>query len=652
MAFYPTKIPLHYKCRSMGERDMFGEMVERCRAIGLRTLIARTDPHAVHQDVCDAHPDWLFVNEKGDKVRHWTYGEAWVTCALGPYNFEFMNEVNREIFSLYDVDLLFSNRWAGASGCHCEHCQRNFRQASGFELPRSKDPQDPAYRAYMLWRENRLFELVQHWNAAIHAVKPHAHFIPNSGGGATSDLDMRRLGDSVPLLVADRQARAGLMAPWANGKNAKEFRSTLGPGKPVLAGANVGICGKHRWMDSTKSDAEYRMWLAEAVAHGMVPRYTKHMAHVWDKRWVKTVEEFFGWHATVERYLRNERPLARVALVYSQQTGRFYGGEQAESKVEEHILGMYQALVEARLPFEMVHDHFLDEQHLAPYKTLILSNTAALSDEQCRQLRAFVQRGGSIVATFETSLYDEWGKRRDNLGLADVFGVDVTGAVQAGIKSTYASVVPHPQTGQYHPLVAGLEDAGRIIYGTQRLPVSARAPFADTPLTLVPRFPDLPMEEGYPRQAKTDIPEAYLREIGQSRIVYFPWDIDRVHWEVLLPDHATLLRNAVLWATNEEPPATVTGTGQIDVSVWKQAGSMTVNLVNLNNPMTMRGNMRELLPSPPQVVRLRLPQGAVIERVHLLRRNETPSWRREGDVLVVHVPSVLDLELVAVDLGA
>ena len=75
-----------------------------------------------------------------------------------------------------------------------------------------------------------------------------------------------------------------------------------------------------------------------------------------------------------------------------------------------------------------------------------------------------------------------------------------------------------------------------------------RAPavqISDPPLTLVPSYPDLPMEEVYPRQAKTDIPEVYLREIGTSRIVYFPWDIDRIFWEMLNVDHGKLLSNAV-----------------------------------------------------------------------------------------------------------
>jgi len=63
----------------------------------------------------------------------------------------------------------------------------------------------------------------------------------------------------------------------------------------------------------------------------------------------------------------------------------------------------------------MVHDRLLDATHLDPLKTLILPNIAALSDAQCTQLRAFVQRGGGLVATYETSLYNEWGTQRKTL---------------------------------------------------------------------------------------------------------------------------------------------------------------------------------------------------------------------------------------------
>ena len=74
---------------------------------------------------------------------------------------------------------------------------------------------------------------------------------------------------------------------------------------------------------------------------------------------------YYQW----ESYLRNEAPIARVAIVYSQQTWNYYGGDQGQAKVEDHALGYYHALVEARIPFEMVHDGLLDEEHTRPFKT-------------------------------------------------------------------------------------------------------------------------------------------------------------------------------------------------------------------------------------------------------------------------------------------
>src|ERR1700760_3831295 len=32
VAFYPTKVPYHYRSKFLGDRDIFGEMVKGCRA--------------------------------------------------------------------------------------------------------------------------------------------------------------------------------------------------------------------------------------------------------------------------------------------------------------------------------------------------------------------------------------------------------------------------------------------------------------------------------------------------------------------------------------------------------------------------------------------------------------------------------------------
>ena len=88
---------------------------------------------------------------------------------------------------------------------------------------------------------------------------------------------------------------------------------------------------------------------------------------------------------------------------------------------------------------------------------------------QCRQIREFVARGGGIVATYETSLYDEWGERRPDFGLADLFGASFDGSLDERMQNSYLRLETDPHTGKRHPILAGLEDAERIINGVSRV---------------------------------------------------------------------------------------------------------------------------------------------------------------------------------------
>ncbi|PYR33432.1 MAG: hypothetical protein DMF93_25295, partial [Acidobacteria bacterium] len=289
-----TEVPLHHRSAWMGDADPFGQLFDGCRRRNM-VVIARTDPHAAHQDVCDAHPDWIAVDANGDKRRHWASPELWVTCALGPYNFEFMTAVHKEIASRYAVDGIFGNRWSGSGMCYCEHCQRTFRAATGLELPRTTDPRDRARRAHLAWQEQRLFDVWRLWDREIRAINPRARFIANAGGGALSPLDMKTVGELSATLFADRQARHGLMAPWANGKNAKEYRATLGR-KPIGGIFSVGVEEPYRWKDSVQSEAELCIWVADGTANGLRPWFTKFSGTLYDKRWLDSVEKIYTWH--------------------------------------------------------------------------------------------------------------------------------------------------------------------------------------------------------------------------------------------------------------------------------------------------------------------------------------------------------------------
>src|SRR5207247_2710688 len=118
--------------------------------------------------------------------------------------------------------------------------------------------------------EDLLFELWQLWEREVRAINPNSCVIPNTGGGATSSLDMKRIGELAPALIADRQARRGVAAPWANGKNGKEFRATMGR-KPIVGIFSVGLEEPYRWKASVQNAAAFQFWGADGVANGLRP---------------------------------------------------------------------------------------------------------------------------------------------------------------------------------------------------------------------------------------------------------------------------------------------------------------------------------------------------------------------------------------------
>ncbi len=82
-----------------------------------------------------------------------------------------------------------------------------------------------------------------------------------------------------------------------------------------------------------------------------------------------------------------------------------------------------------------------------------------------------------------------------------------------------------------------------------------------------------------------------------------------------------------------------------------QKKSMTVHLVNLTNPMMMKGPLREVIPLAKQKVRVVIPKGNRVTRVRLLVGGHEARHAIEGNDLVVEIDSIGIHEVVALDLA-
>jgi hypothetical protein len=650
IAFYPTAIPYHGMAQGVGKgSDPFGDMVAACKKLGMRVL-ARIDPHAMNAAAAAAHPEWALTGQDGKVKRHGSAPDLTLTCAYGPYNFELMPKVIEEIAWRYPVHGFFGNRWNGSGTCYCQSCRTLYRAASGQEIPSNPDPTTPEGRRYAAWIEERLFVLIDLWNAAARKHRPDAFFIPGSDRRGLVDLDGPNLSKRLSLAFCDRQARSADNSPWSTGpevwgagRYTRELRAFM-QAKPVGHIISVGVEEAYRWKDSVQSAAEIRIWAAGAIAQGARPWITKFNAKPLDRRWMDVVRQIYGWHHANERYLRNTGNLARVAIVHSPSTTAFLGGWTQRGHLEDHSHGFYQAALESRVPFDLIDEGFLDEASLSRFRTLILANVAVLSDAQCDQMRAFVKRGGRLVATYQTSLFDSEGRQRADFGLADLFGCSISGKAEGPLRNAYLAV------RHAHPAMAGLRGINRTIGPIQRQPVTAQDS-ADVALTFVPSYPDLPMERVFTQNIDTDIPMAICRQAGRGRVVYLPMDLDRTFAELSHGDHLTLLHAMLDWAHDEPHPLQIEGPGLLDIACWRQEASVTAHLVNLNNPMTMRGSYREAIRTGPYRVRVQIPQGRRVAQAQLLTAGTIVPHRMAGEWIEVDVPQLDFHEVVAVDLA-
>ncbi|GAA4431854.1 family 10 glycosylhydrolase [Georgenia halophila] len=601
MAFYPSQVPFHYRSKYLGDSDPFGALVEGARSLDMHVM-ARVDSHAIHADALRAHPEWAALDEDGEPYEHWAFPGIWVTCPFGPYNREFITDVARELVRDYDIDAVFANRWQGHGISYSEHARRTFRDDTGLHLPTGPyDADDPAWRAYPGWRRQQLSDLVAFWDTAIRDVRPHARFIPNLGSFAAHELERDLIDKHYPLFFIDRQGRDGIDAPWSAGRNAKRSRGVFRD-RPVGLISSVGPeNATHRWKDSVTTGAEMKTWIVDGFAQGAFPWFTKFNGTISDNRWIEPVAEAFALHATVEPVLSRLRITADVALLDPTSTGPSHLKQDGERFSHED--GFYHALLEARVPFEFISDKALTAEELARFKVLVLANAERLSEAQCGLIADFVRAGGSLVAAHQTSLLTERGEPRSNFGLSDVLGVDLQEPVRGPVRNNYAEL-----TGE-HPVHRGFEGAKRIIGGTQLVGVSAHED-ADVPFRFIPDYPDLPMEELYVREPARDPAVVTRQHPGGGRVAYLAFNIGSLFWEALQQDHGRLIGNTVDWALGTEPRVRVDGVGLFDIAVYEGTSEIAVALVNLTNPMTMRGPIRETMPVGPLTVSVTLPPHA------------------------------------------
>jgi hypothetical protein len=672
VAYYPTRVPLHPRASALGDRDLLADMVEAAKGLGLRVL-GRLDPTFTTAEVREAHPDWCMTGPDGEpyswdtlvaahlgrKVHPVVAGErsGFLACNYSPHFDEVVLAISTEVLREYDLDGIWTNGWPFGFGlprtmCHCPHCLQAWERAyPGRPRPERAHPAEPAWRDYVAFASARLQELQRRFRSHVHQVRPGSVFVSSC---FTRPETTWRWGEMVPQLDAlgiDAQGRTDLAQDparrpmlWSVGLQS-ELTRAVAAGKPILRFLATYQAEGKVIRHGARPAPETGLQMAQALAHGERPKWHSLGGTSYDRRWMPTVREFDAWMATHRRRLLDRTAVSDVGVVWSPQSVLLSSWRTGPGPSHaEALVGWYLALMEARIPFEYVHEDHLEKlDHL---QALVLPSGLCLPDAAVEALEAFAARGGAVIACCGALRFDEWDEARAPDAVRRLLGVEYAGDLIG--PSRHSCIAVDTEVG----LLAGLGDTD-IVGGPRWIAPVTPSDGADRTFAAawIPDYPTSPTQDVVLPSPRADV-SLLVSGVGAggAAAVYVAADLDAAYARDENPDHGVILTNAVRHCLTSRS-VEVRGEGLVDVRPWRQAAGPSVFLVNVDNPRTHGGMVRALRPIGPLEVVIRLEPDEIATRVRLLRHDAECAWQQTGSEVVVQVPVVEDFELVAVDVG-
>ena len=642
VAYYPTKIPFHYKAQYLQGRDLFGDLCKAAHEDGL-VVFARMDSNRAHEELYKAHPDWFAIDENGNPYRA---ADLYITCVNSPYYNEFIPSILTEIENLYHPEGFTDNSWSGLgreSICYCENCKKSFRDKTGKEIPKAKNWDAQVYRQWIRWNYDRRLEIWDLNNRTTKAAGgPNCTWAGmNSGsisGQARSFRDFKEICRRADIIMLDHQARSDTSGFQNLADTGKIIHGILGWDKLIPDSMAMYQQGRPQFRVASKPVAEAHMWMIEGFAGGIQPWWHHVAAYHEDRRMYHTAEPIYRWYKANEEFLINRNPIGTIGVVWSQENTDFYGRDDSEVLVDQPWRGIIQALIRARIPYQPVHADHLDRD-ASKFSLLVLPNIGSMSVNQVASVKRFVERGGNLFATGNSSLYNESGELLNDYALGDLFGAHlVSKPRKEDISSmnrtlhTYLRLNPEmrsrvygPQTGtepavigERHAVLKGFDETDILPYGGLLNSIKTDSK-AKVIMTFIPEFPIYPPETAWMREPKTDIQGLILNTLPNgSRIAFMPADIDRQFARYNLPDHGNLITNIIHWASKDNIPLVVEGAGLVDCNLYQQPGRMILHITNLISEGTWRQPVNEYIPIGPLSVKIKLPKDIKGEYLNLL----------------------------------
>lgn len=563
IASYPTKLDFQPQSRYL-TGDSLLDLVNACHRHGIR-VIARTDFSRIRREVYERHPDWAARLGDGSIVDYHGYVSV---CPNSEYQNEAMFRVLEELFNTHPFDGLYCNMssffltdYDGVfrGVCQCERCRALYKQSTGRELPPGLGPRDAALGPYIAFLTRC---------GAQHKAKLTAFLKKLDPELAVDGVDFAR---SEVSLDYDRPN-------WVY-KASSNARLAAGPDRARPSDtASVGFLGfPHRYIAPPPALMALRQWQSLANAGSVSVYIMGTLDAARDAAGLAATRRVFQFHKAHEELFEGLHSVAQVALLHAGSWKR----------MAEEEMGWVRVLTESHIPFdELPLSSLKDAAQLAGKTLAILPDAARLSEAQAAALDAFVQAGGTLLATGGTA------QGRGSAPLACL------GTAAAQRRELHAAMweIPPEQAARF----PRCKDTPWLDPGAELWCVQSDQN-AETYLRLVPESPFGPPEECWVGEAREDVPGVIRTGYGAGQSVWLPWK-GAALCETLGTENPLRFLQDVLELCGARSVA-LGLTPMVEVTLAAKPGAVVVQLVNASG--SYGGAWRD--PLPVQNIALTLP---------------------------------------------
>lgn len=357
-----------------------------------------------------------------------------------------------------------------ADGCHCPYCQEAFRrhvlanvsdpwqelglrheQLAGLTIPRATRPRDPLFQLWIRCRAEEVRASMELLCGRARALKPDVRMAVNIGIGNHQRhvLDNANWHSMLELLDFT-YAENGLFPAWSNGRIVTQ-QSTMSianaAGTRIVPGAGHGAGSRGLPRTTVPGERGLRRCFAESALFG-----GHALGGPWGLRGENGGEppillrdaDWRGLHRRLVDFYRGTWDLfgpavdaSPVAILYN-----FESLLADEADYRQSYEAMAQALLRHQIPFRYLLSDRLAK--LDEVKVLVLPHVLPLAPETEAAIRAWVKRGGRVLATGRCGLYDRGMRQRTDYALADLFGTHFSNTFE---DAHHDAILRNPETG-------------------------------------------------------------------------------------------------------------------------------------------------------------------------------------------------------------